>query len=95
MNQYVLHPGQQDNLLLNSHGERLPEEVIEKLLKSQEGASKLEKRELRCSRCGFYIGDIWGTGDCYVKIKCNKCKGERIQGLSFFKTLSEEELENR
>jgi predicted Zn-ribbon and HTH transcriptional regulator len=76
-------------IMYDQHGERLPDDVIARLLKSQEGASKLERRELRCARCGYYIGDVWGTGDCFVQIKCSKCKGERIQGLSFFRTVEE------
>lgn len=79
-----------EDIFYDFNGERLPEETIEKLLQSLEGSSKLEKRELHCCRCGYYIGDIWGIGDCYVQIKCRKCKGMRIQGLSFFRTKTEE-----
>ena len=64
----------------------IPEELMEKLKRSEEEAKGKEMREIKCPRCGrllCYVTKSEGNGP-YEKRKCPRCKLEFTMNLSYF-----------
>ena len=67
----------------------------EKLAQSLAGAEKLERREIKCPNCGFYLLDVYGRDHHYTRVKCRKCKFNDVIDTALFRTIRKEQHGNR
>lgn len=61
-----------------------PPEVIEKLNKSEQEANGLTLRNIKCPSCQFVVGKVFSDATGHIRIKCPKCKLDRIINLLYF-----------
>ena len=59
----------------------------EKLAQSRTEAEKLERREIKCPNCGFYLLDVYGRDHHYTRVKCRKCKFNDVIDTALFRTI--------
>lgn len=59
-------------------------EIEEKLNKSEQEAKGLELRNIKCPTCQFVVGKVFSDAKGHIRIKCPKCKCDRIINLLYF-----------
>ena len=67
----------------------------EKLAQSHAGAEKLERREIKCPNCGFYLLDVYGRDHHYTRVKCRKCKFNDVIDTALFRSVHSTQYRNR
>lgn len=63
----------------------LSDEILLKLLKSEQEAEGLTMRNIRCPFCNYLVEKVFSDISGHKQIYCQKCKQEYIVNLGYFR----------
>ena len=63
----------------------LSDEILSKLLKSEQEAEGLAMRNIRCPFCNYLVEKVFSDISGHKQIYCQKCKQEYIVNLGYFR----------
>lgn len=67
--------------------EAMPQDIVQKLHKSDEETAELTLRDIKCPYCGFIVDRVFSDVTGHKLIYCRKCKEEYPINLGYFRRL--------